>query len=376
MEEAGEAPSGSIVAVDLFSGPGGLTLGAKQAGFGVHAAVELDPNCWATYEQNHPEVTLLKRDISSVSGSELLHLTPDSRIDLLMGCAPCQGFCSLTAKRAAEDPRNKLILEFGRIVEEARPQAVFMENVPGLMTRGRKLFDRFITGLRNLGYNVAWDVVQMADYGIPQTRRRLILFAGLGFVPLLPERSHSRSGSNGLPCWRSVRDALSSPLGAPRRVAAVHSTSPNEHQWHVVRNLQPQTLARLKSASAGGSRLELPAELLPSCHSAGYDGFRNVYTRMSWDKPSPTITAGCVTPAKGRFGHPDRRRTTISVREAAILQTFPVDYRFETTKIDSACQMIGNAVPPKFASIALAKMLQQLEENRESFRWNQERLKS
>jgi len=126
--------------------------------------------------------------------------------------------------------------------------------------------------------------------------------------------------------------------------------------WHVVRDLRQQTKARLRAALPGRARFELDDDLLPECHQNGYQGFRNVYGRMSWEKPSPTITGGCTTPAKGRFGHPDRRRTTISVREAALLQTFPARFDFVTDSIDAACEIIGNAVPPVFAEV-LGKQL-------------------
>jgi DNA (cytosine-5)-methyltransferase 1 len=334
-----------LVAVDLFAGAGGLTLGARRAGFDVSVAVELDADVTPTYRKNHPRSVVLEKDIRNVTGIDLLRNTPNGKIDLLMGCAPCQGFCSLTAKNKRRDPRNQLLMEMSRIIEETLPDAVLMENVPGLARRGRRLLSTFVRRLSNSGYRVRWRYVQMADYGVPQSRRRLVLLAGRGFDIDLPAATHARDTGAGLKSWRSVRQAINGEK-PPKRLSATQSRSST---WHVVRDLRPETRARLRAAIPGSMRIDLPDHLLPECHQEDYDGFRNVYMRMSWDSPSPTITAGCTTPAKGRFGHPDRRRTTISVREAATLQTFPKSFRFETENLDVACGMIGNAVPPLFA---------------------------
>ncbi|HEY7449015.1 MAG TPA: DNA cytosine methyltransferase [Vicinamibacterales bacterium] len=332
-------------AVDLFAGAGGLSLGARRAGFQVPVAVEIDKRITPTYRKNHPDAVVLEKDVRQLTGAELARAVPGGHIDLLMGCAPCQGFCSLTIKNELKDPRNGLVKEMARLVEETLPTAVVMENVSGLALRGGRLLSAFIRRLKKTGYVTAWWNVQMADHGVPQNRRRLVLLAGRGFAIDLPAPTHARIAGGGRRRWRTLHQAIYGEK-APKRLGITPARAAN---WHVVRDLLPETRARLQAALPGRMRLELDDALLPECHQEGYDGFRNVYMRMAWDAPSPTITGGCTTPAKGRFGHPDRRRTTISVREAATIQTFPKSFRFDTDKIDLVCEMIGNAVPPLFA---------------------------
>lgn len=340
------------LAIDLFAGVGGLSLGLQRAGFRVRVAVEIDEDAVRTYRANHPGTKLIADDIQTVTGPDILSKARTKKVDLLVGCAPCQGFCSLTRKFHRRDPRNDLLLEMARLIRSIRPRAVFMENVPGLATVGKGVYRNFLRALRSAGYKYEWRMIQMADYGLPQFRRRLVLLAGRGFPIPFPSPTHARVPRKGTKVkkWVSVKVAIGGRR-APTRLGDLAEGGPQTMNWHVVRSLKSQTLARLRAARPGQARFELDEALLPECHQDGYEGFRNVYGRMSWDKPSPTITGGCTTPAKGRFGHPDRRRTTISVREAALLQSFPASYKFSTDRIDAACEMIGNAVPPAFAEV-------------------------
>ena len=339
-------------AAELFSGGGGLAQGLRDAGVRPVAAVELDSYAADVFEANHPDVRLFRKDVREVSGADLLAASSSGRVDILAACPPCQGFSTLTTKYHRSDyrtdPRNFLVGEVARITRELQPAALMLENVPGLAGRGRPLLNSLIEDLEADGYVVTWSVLQVADYGVPQTRRRLVLLAGKGFSIPMPDPTHSQGGRNGLPAWRTLRDALTIE-GEPLRIdQALANGGFQTANWHIIRKLGEANLARLRHALPGKGRSALPKELRPECHRDRDDGFTNTYGRMTWDQPSSTITAGCLSPSKGRFGHPEELRT-ISLREAALLQTFPSSYKFVGDRVDAACTVVGNALPCMFA---------------------------
>lgn len=344
-----------LVAVDLFAGGGGLTLGLKKAGFLVSAAVEIDKVASATYQANHPGTVLFSKDVRGISGEELLATSPTGKVDLIAACPPCQSFSSLTSKYSKKDSRDELINEFARLVEELMPRTIMMENVPGLTRKGKHLFDPVILKFRNLGYKIDYKVLEVADYGVPQRRKRLVVLGALHADITIPSPTHSEivPPKTRLKKWVSVREAIAD-LPQPILLSEAKSKGgPQMFGWNIVRDITELNRERLKHLSEGGDRTQLPQHLRPACHLNNF-GFTNVYGRMAWDKPSPTITGGCTTPSKGRFGHPQEVRT-ISVREAARLQTFPDSYKIDTDFVDKACLIIGNALPPLFAS-AMAKV--------------------
>lgn len=351
----------TFTAVDLFAGGGGLTVGLKRAGFTVVSAVECEMHAFATYTKNHDDVAAHLRDVREVTGDMLAEASPTGTIDLVAGCPPCQGFSSLTSKHRRDDPRNALVREMSRIVREVKPLAVMMENVPGLALKGKPLLDEIVAALKEEGYMPSYKVLQVADFGVPQNRRRLVLLAGKGFEIGLPKPTHSRDGSGGLPKWNAIDGVLKGQSKPVTLEKARKLGGPAAVKWHIVRSLSPENELRMKNAKPGTAWWNIPKGLRPKCHKKKSAGFSNVYGRMKWGSVSPTITGGCTTFSKGRFGHPTQNRT-ISVYEAALLQTFPPDYVFDTPYMEYACNIIGNALPCDFAEVVARRCAEALAE--------------
>lgn len=324
----------SYTAIDLFSGCGGLSRGLKDAGFQVLSAVEIDNKARETYALNHDDVPLVGTDIRKVTAAQLMRSSGLKRgqLDLLAGCPPCQGFSTLRARNgsaAAPDPRNELIDEFARLALTLRPKMVMMENVPALAKYDK--FVNFLQKLEQAGYQVVVQILDVSQFGVPQRRKRLILSASRVGVPRLATAINNR---------KTVRSAIGNLKRSGESGDSLHDYSTKYRSARV----QAMIEAIPKD---GGSRHSLPNYLKLGCH-AKTSGFNDVYGRMKWDDVSPTITSGCNNPSKGRFIHPDEDRP-ITLREAALLQGFPGDYRFNISHgTEAIALMIGNALPPAF----------------------------
>ena len=323
-----------FTAVDLFCGSGAVTEGLRNTGFNVVAAVDNDPIARQTYVANHPSVRFFCADIRLFDPQAIIKAIPsETAIDLLVFCAPCQPFSSQNRKRGF-DQRSTLLLQAGRFAQALKPKCILFENVPGLTTRANEgIVELLRAELQAKGYALSVPLrVDAADLGVPQRRVRCVMLAAPstsvleGFNLLLPKGAA-----------RTVRDVI----GGLRPLRAGES-DPGDH-LHRARTHRPVALERLRAIPTdGGSRSSLPSHLRLKCHKDDHS-FSDVYGRMRWDDVSPTLTTGCDDITRGRFAHPDQDRG-ITLREAALLQTFPRNYMFSGSRSDIARQ-IGNAVP-------------------------------
>lgn len=323
-------------AIDLFSGCGGLTQGLRDAGFSVGAAVEIDSLAAETYAANHPEVSLFNIDIKEISAAQIMEACNlrEGELDLLAGCPPCQGFSRIRLNNKMgkmNDPRNRLIDDVFRLINEMKPKVIMLENVPNLSKYSRYI--DFKEKIQKLGYDITEQILNVADFGVPQRRKRLVVLAsriGKDF-PLIVKRSR-----------KTVRDTI----GHLTFDTAQHDP------LHTLSEMRSERIRQLINAipKDGGSRMSLSPALTLKCHE-NRDGFYDVYGRMRWDDVAPTITGGCINPSKGRFLHPEENRA-ITLREAALLQSFPPNYVFSLRKgKHAAAEMIGNALPPQFSCL-------------------------
>jgi len=240
-----------------------------------------------------------------------------------------------------------------------------LENVPGLlMTRkGRRYFNELRKGLEKVGYRLSYDVVELADYGVPQFRKRLVLLAARGKAIIIPAPTHrdpARAGKSGQRPWRTVRDAIGDLPKPPLRSSVKSGKAVPRYDWHYSRDVAKKVRSRLKHAlSSGKGRTSLPASLRLACHERHPDGYYDVYGVIEWNKPSPTITSGCTNASKGRFGHPREPRPLTAV-EAAALQTFLRSYKFKGGGLESVAAQIGNALPRRFAKITGRAIIRRL----------------
>ena len=330
-------PGHGVAAIDVFCGIGGLSFGLAAAGIDVAAGIDLDGSCRFPFEANVAGARFVERDICDVTAEELSDLWPEGATRLLAGCAPCQPFSSYRkGVSPSSDQRWVLLRELGRLVQETQPEFVTSENVPRV--QGKAVFGDFVEMLKGLGYSVDSHVCRCADYGLAQNRRRLVLVAsrlGPATVPVGDQRDRPAT---------TVRQAIGGL--PPIEAGDTHEADP----VHRSRDLSALNRKRMAASEPGGTWHDWPEELRAPCHRRPSGAaFKNVYARMRWDRPSPTITTYFHNFGAGRFGHPEQDRT-ISLREAAILQGFPDDYRFapdgEAAPLTTLGRHIGNAVPP------------------------------
>lgn len=330
--------------VDLFCGAGGLTKGLLDAGVPVNAGIDVDPKCEYPYEENN-DVDFVEADIRDLDSGDIEELYPDGDIKILAGCAPCQPFSTLRQKKNDNEVDEKwgLLNHFSDIIEEIEPSVVTMENVPKL--RKYDIFEKFVNSLKNNGYESVWrDIVYCPKYGIPQDRSRLVLLASeFGEIELKdPERKEPED-------YETVKGTIGDmePLKAGEQS--------DEDPLHRAAGLSKKNLERIRASEPGGTWKDWPEELRLKCHKKeSGDSYTPVYGRMGWDGVAPTITTQCYNYGSGRFGHPEQDRA-ISLREAALLQTFPDDYEFVETKeevrLEKLGRLIGNSVPVKLAEV-------------------------
>lgn len=329
-----EIDSLNISCVDLFCGAGGLTHGFVLEGIPVVAGIDLDPACRFPYEANN-QASFVEKDISKVSAVEINDLFGDAKLKILAGCAPCQPFSTYAQRYESDgiDGKWGLLYHFARLAQESNPDIITMENVPTVAKH--QVFHDFVDTLKRLGYQVWFDVVDSSQYGVPQARFRMVLLASKHGDIRIIEPTHAKP--------KTVRQAIGKlrPLDAGQRS--------HKDRLHIAPTLSEKNLQRIKVSKPGGTWRDWPEHLVADCHkSESGRTYSSVYGRMEWDKPAPTMTTQCYGFGNGRFGHPVQNRA-ISLREAAILQSFPKDYAFLPDDCEFSFKalgrMIGNAVP-------------------------------
>ena len=345
-----------VSAVDLFCGAGGLTHGLIQAGISVEAGIDLDPQAEHAYLKNNPGAKFLLWDLSHKNSHSIKKLFRKDKITLLAGCAPCQPFSRLTNGTKEHDAWD-LLDYFGRFVRGIVPDVVTMENVPELADRGKEVFDRFVATLEELEYYLDWDIVHCPEYGIPQCRKRLVLLASQ-FGPITIPAGQYRSPDK----WNTVLQTIG------KLPALAAGEEDPDDPMHVAPLLAPINLKRIRATPHdGGTRKAWPKNLVLKCHKKkSGQTYVSIYGRMWWDQPSPTMTTLCTGIGNGRFGHPEQDRS-ITLREAALFQTFPRSYEFwprdEKVNRKAVGRMIGNAVPPRLARALGRAILRHVSEN-------------
>ena len=331
-------------AIDFFCGGGGMTCGLRQAGIDVIAGVDFDGNAKETYEFNNPGSVFIHKDIKKLRSNYFeknFGVQRDDNNLILVGCSPCQYYSIINTDHSKAELSKGLLMNFARFIEYYKPGYVLVENVPGIVTNKETVLPKFLKKLEKLGYTHKEEIVDMSQYGVPQSRRRFSLIATRldGVEVSFPKKAEK---------VLTVADVLGEEHGFPT-IKAGHKDITDFQ--HTTAGLNDVSLMRMAlTPHNGGNRLSWAdqEELQLACYVGKDDIFKDNYGRMWWDRPSPTITTKFFSISNGRFAHPDEDRA-ISIREGATLQSFPKEYVFKTNSIASAARIIGNAVPCEYA---------------------------
>ncbi|MGM0563895.1 MAG: DNA cytosine methyltransferase [Pseudomonadota bacterium] len=362
----------NLIAVDLFSGAGGLSIGLEKAGFTIIMANELEKDFAKTYELNHPRTQVLQDDIRKIDFKSINKALGVKRVHLLAGGPPCQGFSTVGSKKE-NDPRNTLLFEFTKAAKALNPDYILFENVAGF----KRLYQgnahhALISELHNQGYETTSCLLEASDFGLPQYRQRTIVIAWkVGLPPINPPTPlfYNEKDLFQNQTKLTLLDAISDLPELKANDEKRFYTMPpiNDYQARMRANCSELTehnssnygekmLSILEMVPPGGSVEDLPLHLRPKSY------FKNTYARLLPDKPSPTITRNFGTPSSSRCIHPSQNRA-LSTREGARLQGFPDNYLFYGSKTSKNLQ-IGNAVPPIFGEIIANSILNSIRQMR------------
>ena len=335
-------------AIDLFSGAGGLHIGFERAGYEIKLCIDNDNLVEKTHRRNFPDIPMINRDIRNVTSEEIKTYLPNDIVDIVIGGPPCQGFSTIGKRvssnpevRERKDPRNELVLTYAKLIRELRPKFIVMENVKGILTlQGGAYLENVLSQLREAGYDADYRLINMADYGVPEIRERVIILGNRVGLPVdFPKPDHSDKKDDGLPmwenCWSVIKDLADLPdVPEFNHVALKHT---------------PKNIERYKLIPEGG---RLPENALPP--ELYRKNFGNTFKRLSRTRPALTMV-----PGNDAFPiHPVLNRS-LTVREAARIQTFPDNMIFEGNRRQQGHQ-VGNAVPPLFSEKLARFILQQI----------------
>ena len=338
----------NIRAVDFFCGAGGMSQGMKDAGISVIAALDNEQICGDTYMANHPNSKFIKEDIKEYEPEKLQEDVPKLKTGddnmVFIGCTPCQHWSGIRHKKESSMETRNLLKDFLKFVKYYEPGFVVIENVIGIRKNEDEsglsdIYDFF--DKNNYEYKSGCGTLPCKFYGVPQTRQRFIVIASrvknINISSIKKDDKHI-----------TLREVLKNSKGKGLSILSPGEICPKDH-LHKVSNLSEKNIQRLKLTDEGGcNRKWRDDDVLGINAYRNKPGFYLNYGRMAWDKPAPTITTRFFSLGCGQFGHPTENRT-ISLREGALLQTFPHDYKFSTTSFGKTARLIGNAVPPAFA---------------------------